>query len=869
MSRAQSSSRGSRQYRRGPGGRLGAFLGAVVMSVVAGVLLTAALTPVVAVGGAATSSAISIFENLPDHIDPGELAQPSKLYAKDGDTEIEIAQFYAQNRKMVGWDQISQFAKDAVVAEEDPRFYSHGGVDVLAAARAAVGNVTGRSLSGASTVTMQYVRNVLVQEAEMIPDEEERNAAYENAMRQDIDRKLKEMKLAISVEKRFTKDEILLGYLNIANYGGTVYGIEAAAKRYYDTTAAQLTLPQAASLIAIVNSPNRLHLGNEENYEANKERRDLILYSMLDEGKITQEQYDAAVETPIEVKLTQQQAGCQMATENGLGHFCNYVTLQIQNDPLFGDTPEARMFNLQRGGYKIETTIDLDMQRAAQESMDRHVPATHPGFDIGSTVVSVEVGTGRVLAMAQNRKFADDPDVLNERPDLTPINYATDFEYGGSHGFQAGSIFKAFTLAEWVRSGHSVREVLNANARTVQLSDFQGACLGGPYGFGTWKFQNDSNKATGQQPVTRITNFSVNGGFVSMAQRLDLCDIFSLAQDMGVHRAAVQDVNEGLNNFGTKDLTIAPSNTFAGVDEVAPISLATAYAGFAGKGKVCSPIPIDRVLGPDGKEVPITPSNCRQAIDEEVAAAVAFVLSEGVRSGYAQHARSAYGVPHFAKTGTTNNRVDDWTVGASSKVATALWLGNVTGKRNLGDFGLYRSHNIQVWPDVMRVADEKYGGDAFPTPTGTSIQQRNQKVPDVSDRSVEEAVQILRDAGFTVGDTAEEDSELEAGRVIGTDPAAGAEVAQGSTVNVRVSNGKAPAADDDDTADSGTQVPGGLIGPSAQEAARILNGAGYTSVFMQCRSNATPDASRPVVSVSPAEGANAATSARVTLTLNC
>ena len=126
------------------------------MSAVAGVLITAAVTPIVAVSGAAASSAISIFENLPNHLDPGQLAQPSTIYAKNSDGKnVEIATFYAQNREMVEWDDISQYVKDAAVAEEDPRFYTHGGVDVLSTSRAVVQNLAGQNLSGASTVTMQ------------------------------------------------------------------------------------------------------------------------------------------------------------------------------------------------------------------------------------------------------------------------------------------------------------------------------------------------------------------------------------------------------------------------------------------------------------------------------------------------------------------------------------------------------------------------------------------------------------------------------------------------------------------------------------------------------------------------------------------
>ncbi len=834
------------------------------MSAIAGVLLTAALTPVVAVSGAAASSAISVFESLPDHIDPGQLSQPTKVYAKNSEGERELlAQFYAQNRVMVGWDGISQYAKDAVVSEEDPRFYSHGGVDVLAAARATVGNALGARTSGASTVTMQYVRNVLVQESEMIVDEEEREKAFEDATRQDIDRKLKEMKLAISVEKQFSKDEILLGYFNIANFGGQVYGIEAAAKRYFDTSAAELTLPQAASLVATVNAPSILRIDIPENLEANKERRDLILRSMLREGKITEDQYTAAVETPVEPKLTETATGCRMADrlESGLGHFCNYVTLQILNDTKFGETQEERWFRFLNGGYVIDTTIDLDMQKAAHDSITGRIPALMDGIDIGSTVVSVEVGTGRVLAMAQNRPFADNPEFLAAHPDYTSINYATDYEYGGSTGFQVGSTFKAFTLAEWIRSGRSVNEIVNANARTVNYSDFAAECLGGVYGHGPWTFKNDSNMATGRQTVERVTSWSVNGGFVSMAQQLDLCNIMKLAQDMGVHRASelTGEHNADKINYKTRNLTVVPSNSFGGIDEIAPISMATAYAGFAGGGKVCTPIPIDRITGPDGQEVPFTPSDCKQAIDPAVAAGTAYVLNRGVASGYANYMQSWSGVPHLGKTGTTDDRVDDWSLGASSKVATAVWLGNVTGKQNLSYFGMYRAAK-PVWSETMAVADEKYGGDPFPEPDRSALMQKTQTVPDVKGKTVDEARTLLEQVGFdvTVGD--EVDSDVAAGRVAGTNPGGGTDAPQNSLVTLQVSNGKKK---------DEKSIPGGLTGISAREAASKLNNAGFREVYMQCRTNADPKENLSVVKVDPASGSEARTDTRVTLTLDC
>ena len=315
--KASKSSRVPTAKPRSVGGVLGGIIGAVAMSAIAGILVTAAVTPVVALSGAAATSAVSIFENLPSNLTPGALAQPSTIWAKDGDKNVKITEFYDQDRVPVKWDDISPFVKDALVAIEDPRFYTHGGVDALAASRAVLQNVAGGDgMSGASTVTMQYVRNVLVQESTAIPDPEEQEKAYAEAMDQTMDRKLKEMKLAIGVEKKFTKDEIMTGYLNIALFGRTVYGIESAAHYYFGTTAKDLTLAQSASLIAIVNRPTAYQLDIEENLEANKTRRNLILDKMVQQGKITAEQHDEAKESPVEPKITPRVQGCVVAEEN-------------------------------------------------------------------------------------------------------------------------------------------------------------------------------------------------------------------------------------------------------------------------------------------------------------------------------------------------------------------------------------------------------------------------------------------------------------------------------------------------------------------------------------------------------------------------
>jgi len=842
---------------RTAGGAIGGLLGALIMSLVAGVLVTVAVTPVVAVSGIAANSAISVFENLPDHLNPGQLAQPSTLWAKKGKKFSKIATFYAQDREMVEWDQISQYVKDATVAGEDPRFYNHAGIDVFGLGRAVLGQVSGKDAGGASTITMQYVRNVLIQQAEAISDEEESKKAYEDATRQDADRKLKEMRLAISVEKEYSKDQILLGYLNIALFGRTVYGIQSAANYYYGKSAKDLTLSESASLMAIVNNPSKLQLDIPDNIEANTDRRDYILGKMLDTGRITQAQYDEAVAEEVTPKITPRVSGCAAAGKNGLGHFCDYVQRQIENDPSFGNTRDERNFNFMRGGFDIYTTIDLDIQGAGLAAMKERVPARMDGIDAGGASVSVEVGTGRILGMVQNRQFANDPNFLKKHKSYTSINYNTDFAYGGSSGFQVGSTFKPITLTEWLRTGHSIRDIVNVNGRTVKENSFRASCVdGGVYGYGSFKFSNDNLGTKGNQSVQTVLQKSINGGIVSMQQKMDLCETFATAKALGIHRAAPQP-NKGLPNYGTTDLTMVPSNVYGGVDEIAPMTMASAYAAFAGGGKLCTPTAIDKIVGPDGEEVPFTKSKCKSAISPEVAAGVAYTLQSVVTNGLARHARSAIGIPHLAKTGTTNDVVDNWTVGASTEVATATWVGNVTGKvSTMGRGGLMFADQT-IWPAMMNVADKKYGGKAFPPPSESALKQTMSKVPDVTGKPFDEAKKLLEAAGFSVSDGGEQDSSVADGMVAGTNPSAGSNVPAGSGIIIYRSNASMSPLPD-------------VVGETLANATAALHDAGFGHVVPKCESGSgTPNPGDEVLSSSPGAGKDAKRSSNVTLKIDC
>ena len=211
--------------------------------------------------------------------------------------------------------------------------------------------------------------------------------------------------------------------------------------------------------MAIVNNPVKFQLdkpnsetnGVANGYAQNLGRRNYILGRMLALGKVTRVQYDEAVATPVEPKIKEPSTGCH--TAGASAYFCDYVKNILQTDPIFGEDAETRMLNFRRGGYDVYTSLDIELQAAADKAIRENVPMTYPGWDVGGVISSVQVGTGRVLAMVQNKLYSQDPLVLQKGPQYTSINYNTDYSKGGSSGFQPGSTYKVFTLAAVAERG--------------------------------------------------------------------------------------------------------------------------------------------------------------------------------------------------------------------------------------------------------------------------------------------------------------------------------------------------------------------------------------------------------------------------------
>ena len=796
------------------GNVLVAVLGSLGFSVLAGVLVAVMVTPAIAVAGVTVNNTVGIFDSLPDFIEINSQPQQNRIFATAGGYPAQIATMYSENREEVSWEEVSDLAKDAAVSGEDHRFFEHGGIDLTGIARAAVTNVVDGGVSeGASTITQQYVKNTFVQASQELPTEEERIAAYKAAIAPSFERKLKEMKLAIALEKRYTKQEILLAYLNIASFGGTTYGIEAAAKRYFNTTALDLTAAQAASLIAIVQSPAVLKLDNPDNWPANTVRRNVILGNMSVDGKLTPEQYAEATAVVLDettVTLTEPSNGCNVANEY-TRYFCDYITNLIPVLPSLGADEAERLATWRLGGLDVYTTLDVGLQVAAQDAVWANAPNNTTRLELGSAAVSVEVNTGRILTMAQNKTYDNTGDT---DPTTTAVNFNTDRHMGGSSGFQPGSTYKVFTLLNWLENGHGLNEMVNGSGRTVAQNQFTNTCTGTPQGraFG---FRNDDGSG-GSMTVGTGVQRSVNGAFISMALELDLCKIKETAERIGVHRADGGPLQDN------------PS-AILGTNEIAPLAMASAYAAIANNGVYCSPVAIDKITAADGTEFDGQPKNCTQQLEPEVANTAAFAMAKVMLGGGGTATRSNPndGVEYIGKTGTTDDSRHTWIVGASTRVATAVWVGNISGSYPMRSYtntkgiggGLIR-HDIFRPIAIAVDRSDSYRGTDFPEPSGKLLAGSGVAVPDVSDKTVAEASATLRGAGFTVSTGGEVDSPIATGRTVRTEPAAGALSSKNGDVKLFTSNGAAVV----------VPILQGDGYRTAADLGKDLAGAGFTSI---------------------------------------
>ena len=360
----------------------------ITLSVGGGVAASLFLLPAVFGANSVAKAVIPSLSVEGIDFDVTSLPQKSTMYASDGTTKI--TEFWDQNREVVPLKKISKYMQQAVVSREDRRFFTHGGVDVQGVFRAFVQTYMKGDHQGGSSLTQQYVKNVLILQAQQDDDP----IAQYHASEDTIARKLREMLISVQMEKQYSKPEILQGYLNIAQFGGnSLYGVQAAAKRYFNTTADQLNIVQSATIAAITKNPSQYDPLVEENQKESENQRNIVLKLMLQEGYITQKQYTEAVNTPLKdtLKVQAVNVGCQDTGD--YAYFCDFVVHRIQNSEEFGKTRAERNKLLQEGGLKIVTTLDVEANSTMMETARNTIPPDDPsGMEIA--MAAVKPGTG-------------------------------------------------------------------------------------------------------------------------------------------------------------------------------------------------------------------------------------------------------------------------------------------------------------------------------------------------------------------------------------------------------------------------------------------------------------------------------------------
>ncbi|HEX5332523.1 MAG TPA: transglycosylase domain-containing protein [Cellulomonas sp.] len=764
---------------------LALLLSFALIAVVGGVLVGAMVLPAVAVVNGTTNLAVTTFDNLPTELAMKPLSEKSTMLAADGSV---LATFYAENRVVVPIADIAPIMQNAVIATEDKRFYEHGGIDPTGMLRAGVRNILNPSATeGASTLTQQFVKNTLIEAALQSGDFAAAAAAKEAKGAEGYSRKLREAKLAIALEKTTPKQTILEGYLNIAQFGINLYGIESAANHYFGKHASELNYMEAATLAGVTQSPTKWDPA--KNTADSETRRNVVLRLLKEQGYITVAEYTAGVATPLASMLHVQdtKVGCMAASAvvPGSGYFCDYVTKVIASDPAFGATQTDRINLLYRGGLTITTTIDPRQQAIADAEVKAGVPVDDPS-GVGSAISVVEPGTGKITAMAQNRNYTA---TLSQVAGETAVNYNTDQAYGGSTGFQPGSTFKPFTLVEWLKQGHSLNETVDGTVKPLNENMFTTCGAKGPNV--PWKPGNAEGNGH-QMSVLQATMNSVNLAYLDMAKQLDMCNIMAGAKDLGVHT-------------GTgKDPSTNPSNVI-GTDTIAPLTMAAAFATFATGGTYCAPIAITSVRDSGGKELAVPQAGCRQALEPRIANAVNYALSnvwQGTAKGVPEPPFTSAG-----KTGTTSHNEQTWFVAYTPVLAAAVWVGEpdqankrmqdmtINGKRYYTNHQVYGSSiAAPTWSRFMTQALAGVSVPGFAAVGTLELNGAPITVPNVVGQSVDAATATLQGAGFKVSVAPDQiASTVPAGSVAAQSPGAFAKATKGSVITLQLSNGQPPA----------------------------------------------------------------------------
>ncbi len=646
----------------------------------------------------------------------------STIYARDGSVLATI--YLDENRDVVHLSHVAEVARKAVLAIEDDGFYQHGGINVPSVLRASIANlIAGRITQGGSTITQQLVKNAVIEDTE-----------------QTFARKFREAALAIRMERRYTKDQILELYLNDVYFGNGVYGIGTAARYYFDEPPSELTLAQAALLAGLIQAP--ADYDPVTHPKAALARRNEVLDRMQALGWITSEEADRARGQPIRLAH-----GAGQTRQKVQPFFVYYLRNLILDDAghefdAFGTTRQQRIHTLYQGGLKIYTTLDPAWQRYAQQAVDSS-PSINRFRGPDVSLVSVDAQTGAIRAMLSGKDYRRDQ---------------LDLVWHGRR--QVGSAFKPFTLVAAFEEGIPPGKVYSSRS---------------PFCSPAWTSADHcvSNAESGDHGYIDLwtaTQDSVNVVFAQLALDVGPSNIAEAAHRLGI----------------TAPLDPVPSITL-GTEEVSTLDMASAYSTLANDGVRCRPYAISRVLLPGGKPLYRHRPDCHRAIEPAIARQVTAMLQRVVCCGTGRAA--ALGRPVAGKTGTAQDYTNVYFAGYTPQVATAVWVGFPQGQVPMDS---YYGHSVfggtlaaPIWHAFMARATSGLRTESFPAPPPP----KRGTIPDVVGMRSVEAQKAIEHAHFTAI-VQKIDSFEPVNTVLSQSPEGGVSAPLGAGVKLFVSNGE-------------------------------------------------------------------------------
>jgi membrane peptidoglycan carboxypeptidase len=786
----------------------------LICGVLAGVLAAAAAFPLVGLAGVVTENSVDSFESLPTELTKPTLPQTSYVYASDGKTLI--TSFYEENRREVTLDEVSPLMIDALLAAEDSKFYEHNGVDWAGIVRAAVANQGGDS-QGASTLTMQFVRNTLIYSASTI---DEVIAASEDT----YERKLREARYSISIEESMSKEDILEGYLNVIYLGNQAYGVHAGSYTYFNKPPSELTLAEAATLASLPKFPSFADglLDGEGDDSDIVDRRNWVLDRMAGLGTITQAEADEAKEQPLALNPRAVRSECVDVATANWGFFCDYFKDWWASQEAFGADERERLSLLKRGGFKIVTSLDAELQDKATEKLADRVDVDDPAT-LGS--VTITPGTGHIRAMAVNRVYSLDQSENGPRMDGKdePSNYpntTVPLLSGNDElaGYPAGSTFKMFTMLAALDEGWPLETRIPSPASYTShyrtSADDPSACGSERNGLRAWCPSNDGNWSSGPMNMWGMFGRSSNTAFVQLQEFVGTSKAYEAAVAAGIDFHSGSEVEKrreagNLDDYGTFTL---------GFDATTPLEMAEAYATVAAGGKHCEPLPALQVVNAEGEEwADVTEPVCDQAFPKEVANAavsagrcVVGQYAEGTQCSGSTAASytNDFDRPLFGKTGTADSNRSYWFIASTPNATTATFVGDTdaTYRSNVATSDLkdaVKSTGVSILKAAVKDLEEKGWGK----PSSDMVNGKDLvSIPSIGCMDPDEARSRVAGAGFDASIAPGQfDSDCKEGEAFSTSVTGSAP--SGSPVYILVSNGSGYK--DDEEKDEDEETPGG------------------------------------------------------------